>query len=138
DRQDTADINRRIPTRREAAVFRFKTFLLQLNRLQRDLRAREASKFAKNNNFKDDSVISESRTPLWTEDSVEERDLIAGKIQNIRIAIRRIDGVTVDAGKVFSFWKQVGRTSRFRGFVRGRELREGCIIPNIGGGLCQL
>ena len=24
------------------------------------------------------------------------------------------------------------------GFVEGRELREGCIIPNIGGGLCQL
>jgi hypothetical protein len=32
----------------------------------------------------------------------------------------------------------VGRTSSFRGFVEGRELREGCIIPNIGGGLCQL
>ena len=25
-----------------------------------------------------------------------------------------------------------------RGFVKGRELREGCIIPNVGGGLCQV
>lgn len=25
-----------------------------------------------------------------------------------------------------------------KGFVVGRELREGCIIPNVGGGLCQL
>ena len=49
-----------------------------------------------------------------------------------------IDGVEIPAGEVFSFWKNVGRTTRGRGFVPGRELREGCIIPNIGGGLCQL
>jgi hypothetical protein len=44
----------------------------------------------------------------------------------------------LDTSKTFSFWKQIGRTSRLKGFVAGRELREGCIIPNIGGGLCQL
>lgn len=25
-----------------------------------------------------------------------------------------------------------------KGYVEGRELREGCIIPNVGGGLCQM
>ena len=28
--------------------------------------------------------------------------------------------------------------SRLKGYVDGRELREGCIIPNVGGGLCQI
>ena len=42
------------------------------------------------------------------------------------------------AHAVFSFWKQVGRTNRLKGYVAGRELREGCLIPSIGGGLCQL
>ena len=46
--------------------------------------------------------------------------------------------VEVPAGQVFSFWKQIGRTSRLKGYVAGRELREGCLIPSIGGGLCQL
>lgn len=32
----------------------------------------------------------------------------------------------------------VRRPTRKRGFAAGRELREGCIIPSIGGGLCQL
>ncbi|MBC7930295.1 MAG: VanW family protein, partial [Rubrivivax sp.] len=30
------------------------------------------------------------------------------------------------------------RASRGRGYGRGRELREGCVIPSVGGGLCQL
>ena len=42
------------------------------------------------------------------------------------------------AGKTFGFWKQIGRTSSLKGFAEGRELREGCVIPTIGGGLCQL
>jgi hypothetical protein len=63
---------------------------------------------------------------------------MAGKIHNLRLAVRRIDGIEIPAGEVFSFWRQVGRTTRRRGFVSGRELREGCIIPSIGGGLCQL
>src|SRR5262249_14281313 len=36
------------------------------------------------------------------------------------------------------FWKQVGRATRRRGYVEGRQLLEGCLIPAVGGGLCQL
>jgi VanW like protein len=32
----------------------------------------------------------------------------------------------------------VPRPTRRLGFVRGRELREGCVIASVGGGLCQL
>ena len=85
-----------------------------------------------------DAVIAESATPLWTETEPEERFLVAGKIHNLRLAIRAINGIEIQARETFSFWRQVGRAVRRRGYVRGRELREGCIIPNIGGGLCQL
>jgi hypothetical protein len=67
-----------------------------------------------------------------------ERALSRGKVQNLRVAARHIDGALVPAGTVFSFWKQVGRATRRRGFVEGRELREGCLVPSVGGGLCQL
>src|SRR5205814_4627950 len=69
---------------------------------------------------------------------VKEHALTAGKIHNLRLALRAIDGVEVKPGEVFSFWKQVGRTTRRRGFVEGRELREGCLVRSVGGGLCQL
>jgi len=76
---------------------------------------------------------------LWRAgDAAAERALTMGKVQNLRLAARRIDGAFVPAGSTFSFWKQVGRATRRGGYVDGRELREGCVIPSVGGGLCQL
>jgi hypothetical protein len=130
--------DRTVPTRAEALVFRAKTFLLQCRRLVLDNLQFRVSKFEKSDRLAGEKVIAESRTPLWTETEPEERFLVAGKINNLRLAVRELDGVEVPADRVFSFWKHVGRASRFRGYVAGRELREGCIIPNVGGGLCQL
>jgi hypothetical protein len=129
---------RTTPTRAEALVFRAKTFLLQCRRLVMDHLQFRVEKFIANDRLKNEKVISESRTPLWTETEPQERFLVAGKINNLRVAVRELDGVEIPADRVFSFWKHVGRASRFRGYVAGRELREGCIIPNVGGGLCQL
>jgi hypothetical protein len=83
-------------------------------------------------------IIAESTSRLWGDDNDSERHLLAGKTHNLRLAIRRLNGVEVPAGGMFSFWAQVGRTTRRKGYVRGRELREGCIIPAVGGGICQL
>jgi len=84
-------------------------------------------------------LLAESVSLLWRAgDAAAERVLTMGKVQNLRLAARRIDGVLVPAGATFSFWKQVGRATRRAGYVDGRELREGCVIPSIGGGLCQL
>ena len=130
--------DRRIPTRQEALVFRSKSLLLQTRRFIRDLLGGGPERFSPNGHSLDQPVIAESRTPLWTEHDEDEKVLLAGKIHNLRLAIKRLDGIEIAADKTFSFWKHVGRTSRFRGFVEGRELREGCIIPNIGGGLCHL
>ncbi|MGH9821383.1 MAG: VanW family protein, partial [Pyrinomonadaceae bacterium] len=82
-------VERRTPTRLEAANFRFKTFLLQLKRSADDLRLRSRTqKFEKGNTLLGSPVIAESRTPLWTESEPEERILVAGKIHNLRLAIR--------------------------------------------------
>ncbi len=128
----------RIPTRREAAIFRAKSTLLKIRRAYQDAVNPEVKTFTKAQAKNDDPVIAESKTLLWTGTEPEDVLLNAGKIQNLRIAVAKVDGVEIAAGETFSFWKQIGRASRSRGFVRGREIREGCIIPTIGGGLCQL
>ncbi|WP_230812836.1 MULTISPECIES: VanW family protein [Xanthomonas translucens group] len=51
---------------------------------------------------------------------------------------RALHWVEVPVGAAFSFWRQLGRATRRRGFAAGRELCEGCLVPSIGGGLCQL
>ncbi len=83
-------------------------------------------------------LVAESITPLWTAHEEIEQNLIVGKIQNLRVALGQIDGVELPAGATFSFWNQVGLPTRLRGYVVGRELRQGCIVPSIGGGICQL
>ncbi|MBK9155475.1 MAG: VanW family protein [Chloracidobacterium sp.] len=130
--------DRTSPTRIGSLVFRGKTALLQLRRAGSDAFDKRVSRHSKRSGLSSDAVIATSRTPLWTEIEPEERFLVAGKIHNLRLAARRLDGLEIPAGQVFSFWKHVGRASRFKGYVEGRELREGCIIPNVGGGLCQM
>lgn len=129
---------RKVPTRLEAAVFRGKTLLLQTKRYFSDKLDGSLKHARRSSTLAEKPVISRSTTPLWTETEPEERFLVAGKIHNLRLAVSRLNGIEVGAGETFSFWKQVGRASRFKGYVEGRELREGCIIPNIGGGLCQI
>ena len=81
---------------------------------------------------------AEVRSPLWTSTAASEWPLVAGKVENLRRALPAFHGLFLPAGSVLSFWRQLGRPSRWRGFVPGRELREGCVVPAPGGGLCQL
>ncbi len=124
-------------THSRRAVFAFKRALLQLRRLGQDSvsgpRLYVGSPIDENL-----PVAAESKTGFWTDATIAERRLQLGKVQNLRIALRRLNGIRIPAGETFSFWRQIGRATAGRGYATGRELREGCIIPSIGGGICQL
>ena len=128
---------RETPTLRSAIGFQCKVLALRLKRntenafnLQLRSHAVDATGFS--------GIIAESRTPLYSRRDEHEHLLELGKVQNLRVAIRELDGVSISAGSTFSFWKHVGRPTRRKGYVEGRELREGCMIPSVGGGICQL
>jgi hypothetical protein len=127
-----------IPSISQAALFRSKAALFQLQRFVRDSLIDRPALHGKNNRLADKDALAVSSTPLWTTHDRTETNLIAGKIQNLRVAVAKINGIEVAANEVFSFWRHIGRPSQLRGFVKGRELRQGCIIPTTGGGLCQL
>lgn len=84
------------------------------------------------------TILAVDRSPLYTVTDPRERVLELGKIQNLRIAAAMLDGLLLPADRTFSFWRQVGRPSAAKGYVTGRELRNGCLIPSVAGGLCQL
>jgi hypothetical protein len=131
-------IKPKIHTRQEALVFRGKAFLLQLKRGAENFLSSDIRRLPKGSELLNQPIIAESKTALWTEKDRAEMPLMAGKIHNLRLAIAKLNGVEISPQQTFSFWRQIGRATRRRGFVRGRELREGCVIPNVGGGLCQL
>lgn len=83
-------------------------------------------------------VVAEFKSLLWVDGREDEFILRCGKVQNLRTAVQAINAVEVNPGCVVSFWAQVGRPARSRGFVIGREIISGCIVPTFGGGLCQL
>lgn len=119
-------------------IFKLKTYALVLKRAFQNSK-NKITQFTDKEELLFESIISTSKSELWNkEDNAENWILTAGKIQNLRIAASLINGIEIPAGEVFSFWKYVGRPSIRNGYVIGREIREGCIVPSIAGGLCQL
>lgn len=132
-----APIAKTLPTRRAAAVFAAKVAVLRLRRGLRDFGCRPPR--LKQGRCSDEAAVAgESRTPLWSDPTPAERRHQLGKVQNLRRAARAFDGLVIPAGATFSFWRQLGRASRARGFADGRMLQGGCMVPAVGGGLCQL
>jgi VanW like protein len=126
------------PTRRAMLTFTLKSGCFRVRRMALDVR-RGLRRWPVAQ-VETGAALAEVSTSLRSPDDVDgaELRLVTGKIENLRVALRRIDGTFVPAGGVFSFWRQIGRATRRGGYVEGRELREGCIVPSVGGGLCQL
>jgi vancomycin resistance protein VanW len=66
-----------------------------------------------------------------------DQTLQRNKVQSLRIAASRINGVLIRPGEVFSFWRLVGRPTASRGFPPGLQLSFGKMVAMTGGGLCQ-
>ncbi len=127
-----------VPTRRGAAWLRLRVWgHVALKALQQLLAAR-IERHRPAAGLAGASVVAERRSALWHDGRPEEFALVAGKVENLRVARAAFDGVVVPAGAVFSFWRQLGQPTRWRGFVEGREIRAGCVVPVVAGGLCQL
>ena len=60
------------------------------------------------------------------------------KLVNIELACRKINGIVINPGETFSFWKLVGRTTGRKGYKEGLVITKGGLKSGIGGGLCQM
>ncbi|MDR2496376.1 MAG: VanW family protein [Tannerellaceae bacterium] len=125
-----------LPTPAHGFFFAIKAWGLRTLRAVKDALA-GITRYGREDTWDNAALLGKSSSELW-HDKDTAMGLTAGKVHNLRLASAQLDGTVVPAGQVFSFWKQVGRLTKRRRFARGRELREGCIIPTTGGGICQL
>jgi vancomycin resistance protein YoaR len=132
-----AGVPQAVPTRLSAALFRIRVVGHQLRRAIQDF-ADGPLRFDRVEGREYLFVAGESRTALWSDRRTAEAALQRGKVHNLGVAAESLDGTLLLPGRVFSFWMQIGRASKRRGYVKGRMLQQGCLIPNVGGGLCQL
>jgi VanW like protein/Glycosyl transferases group 1 len=127
-----------LPKRRMALWFWLRASIHIARRAVKNCLDPRVTRFARSNALANAPIIAESRSPLWTDGRSDEFELVAGKVENLRRARHAFDGIVLPAGSMLSFWQQLGRASRLRGFIEGREVRSGCVVPTIGGGICQL
>jgi len=128
-----------LPSRRAALFFGLKAACFQAQRAWRDLVSHGPARHPRSENLSTAPIAGTQSGDIWFEtNAAAEKRLQFGKVQNLRVSAARFNGTEVPAHAVWSFWRQLGRTTKRRGFAVGRELREGCLIPTLGGGLCQL
>lgn len=77
-------------------------------------------------------------TPLYRNLSKEDMELQDGKVNNLLIAHKKITGVVIKPGQLFSYWKLIGNPIALRGYKKGMVLHNGKPDSGTGGGLCAL
>ena len=77
-------------------------------------------------------------TPLLRKLKDVDMYLQHNKITNLKIAVPKINKVTLYPGEVFSFWKLIGKPTGRKGYLKGMVLKSGTFTAGTGGGLCQL
>ncbi|MRH43834.1 vancomycin resistance protein [Aquibacillus halophilus] len=60
------------------------------------------------------------------------------KIINLKIALKKLNGLTIKPGETFSYWRLIGQPTKQKGYREGMVLHYGAFKPGVGGGLCQL
>lgn len=106
----------------------------------RDMHDRfSGEKFAQEINTLPFSVIVKSHTSsiLRRLEGVD-MELQRNKAINLRLACAKINGVVIQPGETFSFWRMVGEPGEKQGYREGLVISAGKLGKGIGGGLCQL
>ncbi len=86
----------------------------------------------------DDHLIYRHAVPIARSDADAHPLFEAGKRHNVRLAARAFDGLVLEPNQPLSFWRTLGRISEADGYRYGMELRGGCVVPAVGGGVCLL
>jgi vancomycin resistance protein VanW len=94
-------------------------------------------KFAKNKSMdKLPNIISSYNSYLIKKGT--ELELQENKVVNTEIASKKINGLVIHPGEVFSYWRTIGTVNKRKGYKEGRVLRNDKVQPGMGGGLCNL
>jgi len=83
-------------------------------------------------------TVMSHQTPLLRQLRNVDMQLQYNKITNLQLACSCMNGLILQPGETFSFWKLVGKPTRKKGYLDGMVLCNGGFYAGTGGGLCQL
>lgn len=82
-------------------------------------------------------TIIQHQSPLIRNLKKVELWLQYNKVENLKIALKKINGIVIPPGMTFSFWYLIGNTTKRKGYKKGFMLQNGKAVAGYGGGLCQ-
>lgn len=113
--------------------------------LQKEIGKRHLKDFFSNEKFaeKHQAEILPNLVSSWSSNLIKrapgvELRLQENKAVNIDIACKKINGLIIHPGEIFSFWRTVGKPTKSKGYKDGRVIIKNKLIPGLGGGLCNL
>lgn len=59
------------------------------------------------------------------------------KATNLSLSAPRVNGIIINPGETFSFWKLVGNCTARKGYKTGLVISKGMTGAGVGGGMCQ-
>lgn len=96
-------------------------------------------KYRSKNGFASDKTSSvQFPFQITTIQEIKKSTLFENKVHNIKTASARIEPVLILPNEIFSFWKTIGAPNKKNNFKKGRNIVNGQLFEEIGGGLCQL
>ncbi len=78
------------------------------------------------------------KTPIFRELRNVDMWMQENKAENLKIALKKMNGILIKPGETFSYWKIIGKPTMSKGYKEGMVLHYGKFISGVGGGLCQL
>jgi vancomycin resistance protein VanW len=94
-------------------------------------------KFKKDKNFLP-SILARHQSLLKRKLGDSDPKLQEQKITNLKQAVKKLNGIIIQPGDIFSLWQIIGKPTPKKGYVNGMLLSNGKVIEGMGGGLCQL
>ncbi len=83
-------------------------------------------------------VLARHSSLLYRKLGDTDMSLQVGKVQNLMVAISKLDGLVIPPGEIFSLWHNLGSITKKKGYTEGMLLSNGKVNKGLGGGLCQL
>lgn len=84
------------------------------------------------------NTVFTHKTPLLRKLKDVDMWLQHNKVENLKIAVKQLDGIIIRPGETLSYWRLIGKPSKGKGYKEGMILYYGGFKAGTGGGLCQL
>ena len=80
----------------------------------------------------------EASHKLSLQQPIKKSYLYENKVHNLKLGSQKINQVVLQPQQILSFWKTLQAPTAQNGYKKGRNIVNGVLSEDIGGGLCQL